>query len=891
MAFERIWALALIPLGVAAVWWIDRKYGLGRSSLKRRFNCGIRMALLVLLALAVAAPSVLMSSGSVTRWLLMDVSDSAESLQAAMEAKIKTELESLPQSQQAGVMAFGTEAMVEVPLSQQPAFTGLHTQVDGAATDLDAALRLASALTPSGSGGITVLTDGKGAVSQGTLDMLASQKVTVDALILEAATGADAQLTELNAPAQLREGQSLTLQAVIDASEAMTGTLVLYQNGSPTATRQVELKKGENRVAFSDVARQTGIVTYSAQIVCEGDTQPRNNSAAAYVQVLGAPCVVLISESNGVEKLFEATGMAVEILSPAEMPVSADRYLNVDAIILNNIPYSAASETQWQALESAVTTLGRGLCVLGGDSSYALGGYRGTLLEQLLPVTVDVREKLRMSSLSLVLCIDKSGSMTAGRFGSTRMEVAKEAAMSAVEVLNPRDCIGVIGFDSAAKWVVPFQNATDVATLQAQIGTLRADGGTAFYSALEEAYLTLRNADTPQKHVIFLSDGQPGETGFQSVIQAMQQSGITLTTVAVGNDADQKLMKQMAMLGGGRCYTVGEFDDIPQIFTKETLLVSGSYVQNRTFTPVITEGGSLTNFEGFPTLDGYLSCAEKSMATVSLVSDTEEPLLAHWNAGAGKVIAWMSDAEGAWTNGFLQWADAPRFFGGLVAQVLPGQSRQGTLEAKIAADTLHLRYTIEDATEGEVATRANVLSPDGQRVEILLLETAPGQYEGECAASTQGAYALRVTQEQDGNILRIQEGGAVAGFSSEYDLRITPGDDLQRLCQLTGGRMLTLSDRFWDTPLTPSVSRKSLQEALCVAALCLFLADIALRKLPWEEALARWIKKPVSVQQQSPSKPEKTKPEKSPEKQATMEQNARRTASTLLQAKRARERK
>lgn len=891
MAFDRIWALALIPLGMAAVWLIDRKYGLGRSSLKRRVSRGVRMGQLVLLALAVAAPSVLMSSSSVTRWVLMDASDSAAGQQAAMEAKINAELESLPQSQQAGVMAFGTEAMVEVPLRQQPAFTGLHTQVDGADTDLDAALRLAAALTPSGSGGITVLTDGKGTVSQGTLDMLASQNVTVDALILEVATSADAQLTELNAPAQLRKGQSLTLQAVIDASEAMTGTLVLYQNGSPTATRQVELKKGENRFAFSDVAKQTGIVTYSAQIVCEGDCQPRNNSAAAYVQVLGAPCVALISEGDGVEKLFEATGMAVESLSAAEMPVSADGYLNVDAIILNNIPYDAASETQWQALESAVTALGRGLCVLGGDSSYALGGYRGTLLEELLPVTVDVREKLRMPALSLVVCIDKSGSMTAGQFGSTRIEVAKEAAMSALEVLNPRDWIGVIGFDSAAKWVVPFQNAIDVAAIQTQIGTLRADGGTAFYSALEEAYLTLQNADTPQKHVIFLSDGEPAETGFQSVIQAMQQSGITLTTVAVGNDADQQLMKQMALIGGGRCYTVGEFDDIPQIFTKETMLVSGSYVQNRTFTPVITEGGNLTDFAGFPTLDGYLSCAEKNTATVSLVSDTEEPLLARWNAGAGKVIAWTSDAEGAWTNGFLQWADAPRFFGGLVAQVLPGQSRQGTLEAKITAGTLHLCYTVDEETEGQITTKADVLSPDGQPMEILLLETAPGQYEGEREASAQGAYALRVTQEQNGNILRIQEGGAVAGFSGEYDLRNTTGDDLQRLCQLTGGRVLTLSDSFWDTPLSPSVSRKSLQEALCGAALCLLLIDIALRRLPWEEAVAKWLKKPATVRKESPSKPEKSKTKKSPEKQVTMEQNARQTASTLLEAKRARERK
>lgn len=188
-------------------------------------------------------------------------------------------------------------------------------------------------------------------------------------------------------------------------------------------------------------------------------------------------------------------------------------------------------------------------------------------------------------------------------------------------------------------------------------------------------------------------------------------------------------------------------------------------------------------------------------------------------------------------------------------------------------------------------TQAAVLLPDGEQMEILLLETAPGQYEGECAANTQGTYVLRVTQEQAGNVLRVQEGGAVAGFSGEYDLRNIPEDDLQQLCQLTGGRVLTLADSFWDTPIAPAVSRRSLQQAFCVAALCLFLMDIALRKLPWEEAASRWLKKPVAAEKVSIPKTKKAERNKIPKAQSTMEQNARQTANALLEAKRARERK
>lgn len=894
LELERAWALLLIPAGVLAVWLIDRRYVVRRATLKRRVTRATRMALMIVLALAVAAPSALLSAGASARWVLLDASDSAKPQRAEAETRIAQELVSLPKGESAGVIAFGTGAMVETPLSEAPSFTGLHVRLDGEKSDLDYALRLAAALTPSGAGGITVVTDAGAKVSQATIETLLAQGTKVDALVLETAQGADAQISELIAPAEARQGQSISLTAVIDANAEMTGTLQLYQNGEPTAAREVTLKKGENRFAFSDTAQKPGVVTYEARFLSDADEQPKNNAAAAYVRVLGAASIALIAQDDRTKPLFEAAGLEVETLHPGEMPLAAEGYLAYDAIVLDNVAYDAASEKQWRALDAAVRSLGRGLCVLGGDESYALGGYRGTLLEELLPVNIDVREKLRMPTLSLVICIDKSGSMTAGQFGSSRIEAAKEAAMSALEALTERDFIGVIGFDDTAKWVVPLQSAADVAAIQTQIGTLRADGGTMFYSALDEAYRALETAETPQKHVIFLSDGEPSDSGFQDVVAAMKHSGITVTTVAVGANADQTLMNRMALLGGGRCYTVGEFDDIPKIFTKETMLAAGSYVQNRTFTPVVTETGSLTDFAGFPPLDGYLACAEKPTVTVSLVSDTEDPLLAWWRVGAGKALAWTSDARGMWTGSFLQWEEAPAFFGGMAAKVIADESRAGTLYAEVDGDALKIVYTVEGDTEEAAKTAVTVLAPDGSETTVTLIETAPGRYEGQADALWQGAYALRAEQTNAaGETLRVQEGGAVRGFSSEYDLREAADDSLARLCSATGGRMLGETDGFWETRTRAAVTRRPLQGVLCAIALCLFLADIALRKLPWEDAVLRRMKR--AVQREAPEKetckpPEKRRPEKAQKKRAAA-QGAQQTAGALLDAKRAREQK
>lgn len=892
LAFESLWALALIPLGLAAVWLIDRRYRVRLRSARRRVTLCARLLLCLVLALAVAGPSVLTTSGAAQRWVLMDVSDSTRQLHAQAEETVSRALVRLPQGQEAGVIAFGADAMVDTPASSAPAFSGVSASVDRSGSNLDGALRLAAALMPSGgSGGVTVVSDGKAALSASTMDLMAAAGVRVDVLPLETASGPDAQISELIAPAEVYEGQAVPLSVTIDASADMAATLVLYQNGEATDTREVTLKAGENRYAFSLVAQKTGVVTYEARLVSREDAQSRNNGLAAYARVLGAPNVLLVEESGTAEKLFSASGMRVERIRPAAMPSGADGYLAYDAVVLNNIDFAAATQQQWQALDQAVRALGRGLLVLGGDASYALGGYRGTVLEELLPVSIDVRNKQRMPALSLVICIDKSGSMTSGQFGASRIEAAKEAAMSAVEVLSERDNIGVIGFDDTAQWVVPFQSVSSLSDVQNQIGTLRADGGTAFYSALDEAYRVLQGAQTPQKHVIFLSDGQPADTGFENIALAMQKSGITLTTVAVGSDANTQLMRLLSTLGGGRAYEVSEFDSIPKIFTKETMLVSDSYVKNQTFTPVILEAQALSGFDGLPQVDGYLCTAEKPTATVTLTSDTEDPLLAWWNAGAGKAAAWTSDVEGAWTGAFMAWQEAPRFFGGVLSRLLPGAQREGELTAQAQEESVRIRYTLPQAASG--TAEAAVTLPDGTLETLRLDETAPGQYEGELSSAQEGAFAVRVTYTGADGTVHAQEGGAVRGFSGEYDLRVQPNQSLEELAARTGGRVLTGEEDFWATPVSPAMGRAALRPMLLWLALMLLVMDIALRRLPWEEALAAVTRRRAGRAERSrdPRPAGKPRPDRRREKEEERRKAAQDTADALLAAKAARKQK
>lgn len=901
--FTYPWALLLIPIGVLIIVLIDRRYTTHTPSLRRRVSLWMRLVLTCVLVLAISMPSVMLPSGKVTRWILLDMSDSSASVQSEMQANVKTALEHLPEGEEAGVIVFGANAMVETPLSQSPSFTGVHTAIDGSGSDLDSALMLASALMPSdNAGSITVITDGNVTTNQTTANIIGARGIQVDSMSVETSQITDAQLTEITSPSTVYEGQTIPIQVVIDANAAMEGSLVLYQNGELTATRDVKLSTGENRFAFSDTAAKTGVVTYQAQFISPSDMQSRNNRASTHLQISGAPTILLVSQTDSIGSLFTAAGLKVEIIRASELPATAERYLPYDAIVLNNIDYESAGSDQWGALSSAVKTLSRGLCVLGGDSSFALGNYRGTVLEELMPVTIDVRNKLQVPALSLIIAIDKSGSMTSGQFGVSRIEIAKEAAMQAAEVLSAQDNIGVIAFDDQASWAVPFQKITDIAAIQSMIGTIRAGGGTAFYSPLQASFETLAAADTPQKHIIFLSDGQPGDSEFQNIALAMKKAGITLTTVAIGNDANSELMKLLSTLGGGRSYVTTEFDNLPKIFTKETMLAGASYVQNRIFTPVITETSTLTAYDGFPQLAGYLTTVEKPTATVSLQSDMEDPILSWWNVGTGKTIAWTSDAQGAWTENFLNWESAASFFGGMVAKVLPGVDREGELSATVQDTQMSITYQIDSANGQEgLETTVIIVSPDGSEQESTLTEVEPGIYEGKAEAELEGAYALRLSQSEDGTQVRSQESGAVKTYAKEYDLRGESGSTLASLMQATGGHEVTDLGSFWDQQVTSAQSRKSLFALLLLLSLILLLLDIALRKLPWEDAFYQWMAKHRHVKQLEAKvsselkEPEvhkpKTKKAAKIDAQKARNQAAEQTTDALLSALNARKKK
>ena len=859
--------LLILPACAAAVLFICR---LRKSrSRKERISHVLRYVIIALTVLATAGMSLKTASPDRTSFLLVDVSASVNEEETLRQAR---EALDAAGERRTGVIAFGGTAAVERSLNQTAPLDDLTARVDRSGSDLNEALQLASALLPTDSnGGIAVISDGR--VTGEESFFSSAGGVPVNVLITETRNGTDAQVTSVSVPASLYTGQRYTTLVTVHANVSGEATLLLTRDRGEAQTRAVTLRRGENTFAFEAVAGNAGVSTVEAQILLDGDSVSANDSGAAWTVIAGEPSVLIAEGRSGeganLDRMLKAAGMKTHVLPASMLPGQAADLMAYHAVALVNTDASQLDDGQIAALDAAAKELGVGVAVFGGDGSYALGGYRGSALENMLPVTIDVRNRMELPTTALVIAIDKSGSMTDSSYGVTRLQLAREAACAALEVLDERDQAGVIDFDDAGKWVVPLSLVTDVTAMQELVATIRPGGGTAFYSPLMMAYEALRGTQAQYKHVIFLTDGEAGDTGYMDIVRRMAGIGITVTTVAVGDGADYLVLSKMAEIGQGRMYLAGPFDSLPRIFTKETMMISGSYVQNRTFTPVITDT-SMTDFPGFPELGGYQAVTEKPLATVSLCSDRQDPILAWWQYGAGRVLSWTSDIQGGWSAAFLRWDRAAEFFSGLISFILPDRSGSG----EITLSDNRIAWEAEVPQEASAAT-VTMIRPDGEKDTLRLERVADNRFEGETDTSLSGAYAVRIEAEDNhGRVLQTSEGGDVVSWTSEYDQRRENTGALEALAQETGGKVCGNAAELLDFPDTAARKRMDLTALLAGLALLLFLFDVAQRRLDL-------FREPVCTETAEEIKPGPVQGKRKKTEKKTQEQEAPAAADVL----------
>lgn len=811
----------------------------------------VRTLVVVLLILALSRTLWLSKTDDVTLLVLADVSASTpDAVHTDLSAAAKEAGDAMPADATAGIAVFSGGTTMAAPIASSIAAPDeLPAPNDADRTDIAGALELARQIMPSDTvNRVLLLSDGFETTGDGeaAAKKLRSRGIKVFTRAYAADARDEVLLEDLQVPPEVKRQQTFSITTTAHSTTDTTATFALYRNGFKIDERDIELKAGANPLVFEEPNPPDGMTKYEVRVEPDRDFFADNNVASGIVYVSGEPSVLLLEgderEGRHLARALAAEGIRVDVRDGRGMPGTLEDLAAFDVTILSDVPATDLNLQQMALLRSYVEDLGGGFVMVGGEESFGLGGYYQTAVEQMLPVRVKSEKRKDTPSLSLMLVMDKSGSMN-----GEKIDLAREAAIASIELLNPKDYVGVIAFDGAAYWAADLQRASGGHAIIAAVESIEAGGGTSMYPALEEAYAALAQVPSTFKHVVVLTDGhsQPGE--FATIVDQMAANSMTVSTVAVGEGADTMLLEDMARWGRGRYYFTADPYDIPQIFTKETMTASRSSLVEEPFLPQVFHPHQVIrsiDWESAPFLFGYVVTAPKPTSEVALVTERGEPLLAMWRYGLGKSVAFTSDAKSRWAADWIGWPGYGTFWAQIIREIMRTSTSAGN-ETQITLSDDKGHVTI-DTTDGSgrfvngLKTSVQVVDPALEVSSVALEQTAPGRYEGTFPAAQTGSYLLRINQSVESNGPNENGTATVAEYTRGISLSYRPeyrrlGTNeafLKTIAEVTDGEFNAPASALFEVAPEERVTvRKALWPWLVTAALLLFVVDVALRRL------------------------------------------------------------
>ncbi|MFT5194595.1 MAG: putative membrane protein, partial [Candidatus Promineifilaceae bacterium] len=859
MSFTAPWALITL-IAIPFIIWLGMPR---RGSARQRrdwTSIVMRSLIFLLLSLSLAGAQTVRTADELAVIFLVDGSDSITANQAAAaETFVRESIEQMQVNDSAAVIVFGANALVDRPISAVAQLSQISSVPQTLHTDIAEAIRLGLALFPAGSARrMVILSDGAATIGDTDAAARLAQANGVEISyvpLLRDEASKEAFLTTVNTPSRVSEGEIFNIDITAESTTNTEGTLRVIADGQIVSEQAIQLRPGTNNFSIRLQAGEQQFARYVVQLDAASDTLYQNNQLAAYTEVTGPPRVLIVSpdgtlndqgeaypeEAIALESALLQSGLTVERTTPFDLPSSFAELSNYSTIVLANVNAKYLSPRKMEALATYTRDLGGGLVAIGGPESYGMGGWFRTPLEAALPVNMQIEDEERFPAVSIVIVIDRSGSMGATEGGLTKIQLAAEGAVRVVELLNDFDDITVIPVDTAPHNQVGPLSASDRGNAIAQIRKIGAGGGGIFvYTGLIAAQKALAQSDNQVRHIILLADGSDSEekSGVPELLDEMLADGISMSAVSIGNGADMAWLQQMAERGGGRFHFTDRAANLPQIFTQETTTIQRSYLVEEQFFPTLNrQSPILSGIQQTPPLGGYVGTSAKNTAQVVLETHLNDPLLATWQYGLGRSAAWTSDATGRWGARWVEWDGFPVFWAQTIRWTI-SESRNSTIETVVELQGEEALLTVDARTPGGeflngLEMEGSVVSPSGESTEVRLKQIAPGRYETNFVPDEEGAYYIRVAGGEEGDETAIgQTGGWVLGYSPEYQQFESNPQLLESLAQLTGGRDLgQVTEAVFEHNLASEATTRPIWPFLLILAVVLLPLDVAIRRV------------------------------------------------------------
>lgn len=804
-----------------------------------RFYLGVRVVGILLLLMALFGVSVNKRDAANTTIFLVDISNSNEQNLTAMEDFLNKALKEMPKENQYGIVTFGKNSLVEQFLTKENHFSRIMSLPDKTATNFEDAMSRALAMIPAnGAGRVVILTDGK--ETKGNLTNMASalvsRQVELLAYVYEVAQGQDAYVENVELPGYLYQGDVYSMTVTVESNYETDARIQIWMGTIQTDGYEVHLNRGTNQFRFRQKVTGENVESFEVRVVAAGDTCEENNSYHAYSVVDSVPKVLLVSgrkeDSSQYENLLRSAGYDYHVVSAINAPDALEELLQYKSILLENVYLSDLPEGFLSNIEAYVKDYGCGLVCIGGDDSFALGGYRESVLETVLPVDMELRGVNEIPTMAMIMVIDHSGSMsTDAGGGATSLDLAITAAETAVDQMRSSDYVGVITFDDTFSWVVEPTLAEDKNEIKTRIETIAEGGGTTIQPALWAALNGVKECDVSIRHVILLTDGQGESRNYKDIIEAYTNADVTLSTVAVGDGADARLLEQLAENCGGRYYYSDMASEIPKIFAQEVFLSGDTYLQNGVFELAVNGSNEITRglFEaGWPSIYGYVSATPKNASDVLIASEKDDPVLTVMQYGLGHTVAWNTDVTNQWTAGFAGKSDYVQLWKRIVDYSV-GNTAIGEDSVDVAAAGGYTNVVYNALDYGEqTKVEAVYTDPEGNTQTAPLQATAPGRYEAKLDTDITGIYNLSVRRLDDGNIANAVTTAVAVQYSDEYKFDVSTTAFTSFVERY--GAMLDPEESFWQQRKSGTRERYELTKWLILLLILWFLMDIAFRR-------------------------------------------------------------
>jgi uncharacterized membrane protein len=803
---------------------------------------GVRIAVVVLLVAALVEP-VWHRSG---KWLsvvyALDVSSSIDPsfIGTAIDWIATTNARGDPAH--AAFIAFGgTARAVATPegiRAVEVSADGANRSINQSVTNLEAAvIRAFRSFDPRYLKRLVLISDGNenaGSVSR-LLGEAREREVRVFTLPAMVRGDGDSWVEGIDLPEEIREQEPIVATVRVFSRVATTATIELVSADQTLETREVTLEAGLNEIDF-EVRLPAGVAgTLSGRLQSENDPLARNDLHTQSISVGARPRILYVegrlASAQYLREALSSEGMEVVVVGPESLPGTTSALRNFDLVLLSDVPMDALGPDQVNAILEYVRDAGGGFIFAAGESSYGEEGYSGSEIEEVLPIWFEINEKRK--DLALVIVMDKSYSMV-----GPKLELSKEAAKAALELLEPTHSFGLVTFDDTPYVTVPLQLAVDKPRINDFISRIIAGSQTNIYPALETAFNALADSEAEIRHIILLSDGKTYADDYEELVSLMSASDITVSSVAVGQEADRELLANIASWGRGRSYFIQDAERVPQVFIQETQIASQStLVEEPVEATVITLVEAFTDIDldAAPALRGYVRTLAKETAEVLIQSDTENPILARWRYGLGRTAIFTSDVKNRWAADWITWDGYGKFWSQLVRETM---RRDGGEELDFVVDRIgdEAVITVSALTEeGSYRTdldpRLQVFAGGGEGTSLAFQQVGPGTFQARYTLSAPGDEPYRF--ELSGNGIEDRSRALFYRYGDEYRLYPPNNALLSEISEQTGGSFLPdVEEIFDDYGETASVPT-ALWPWLSALALIGFMLDIAVRRAPW----------------------------------------------------------